>query len=177
MEKVKRWLQSALLASLVLTGGTASARQHDPLTPVEIDQLREVAQEPEKRLKLLADFARLRLTAIEQARAQEKSDANSPQALHDLMENFLAVYDELDDNISMYEDRKADLRRALKPVLAADSEFRARLEGLQHNLTAEERTECDFVMSSIVEAVTSGAIEHKKLLAKQAASEGNKKKK
>ena len=174
---MKRWLQHVLLASLILSGGAANARQRDPLTPVEVDQLREVAQEPEKRLKLLADFARLRLTAIEQARTQEKSDANNPQALHDLMENFLAVYDELDDNVSMYENRKADLRRALKPVLAADSEFRARLDGLQHNLTAEERTECDFVLNSIVEAVTSGTIEHKKLLAEQAASEGNKKKK
>ncbi len=174
---MKRWLQWTLLAGLVLAGGTATARQRDPLTQEEIDQLREVALEPEKRLKLLADFARVRLTAIEQARTQEKSDADSPRALHDLMENFLAVYDELDDNISMYEDRKADLRKALKPVLAADSEFHARIEGLQHNLTAEERTECDFVMSSIVEAVTTGTIEHKKLLEEQIASAGNKKKK
>ncbi len=174
---MKRWIQWALLAGLALAGGTATARQHDPLTQDEVDQLREVALEPEKRLKLLADFARVRLTAIEQARAQEKSDANSPRALHDLMENFLAVYDELDENIGMYEDRKSDLRKALKPVLAADSEFHARLEGLQHNLTAEERTECDFVISSIIEAVTSGAIEHKKLLTEQEASAGNKKKK
>lgn len=174
---MKRWIQWALLAGLTLAGGTATARQRDPLTQEEVDQLREVALEPEKRLKLLADFARVRLTAIEKARTQEKSDANSPRALHNLMENFLAVYDELDDNISMYEDRKSDLRKALKPVLVADSEFHARLEGLQHNLTAEERTECDFVMNSIVEAVTTGTSEHKKLLSEQEASAGNKKKK
>jgi len=174
---MKRWMQWALLAVLVLPVGPAAAKQRDPLTQEEIDQLRDVALEPEQRLKLLADFARARLTAIEQARTQAKSDANSPRALHDLMENFLAVYDELDDNIGMYEDRKADLRKSLKSVLAADSEFHARLEGLQHNLTAEERRECDFVMSSLVEAVISGSLEHRKLLDEQEAAAKNKKKK
>jgi len=31
----------------------------------------------------------------------------------------------LDENISMYEDRQADLRKAMKVVLLADNEFRA----------------------------------------------------
>jgi hypothetical protein len=174
---MKRWIQLALLASLVLGAVAFAGRRHDPLTQDEIDQLREVAQEPEKRLPLLADFARLRLTEIEESRTPKKPDAENPKSLHDLLEDFLAVYDELDENVSMYEDRQADLRRALKAVIAADNEFHARLEGLQHNLTAEERTECNFVMSSIVDAVTTGAIEHRKLLAEQNAAAGNKKKK
>jgi hypothetical protein len=166
----------------VFVPGTATARKHDPLTSDEIDQLREVALDPEKRLKLFADFARLRFTAIENARMPKKQDAAkpdaaSPRSLHDLMEDFLAVYDELDENIGMYEDRQADLRRAMKIVLLADSEFHARLEGLEHNLTPAERTECDFVLSSIVEAVTTGTSDHKKLLEEQEASFKNKKKK
>jgi hypothetical protein len=76
----------------------------------------------------------------------------------------------------MYEDRQSDLRQALKPVLLADNEFHARLEGLQHNMTPQERTECDFVLSSIMEAVASGTAEHKKLLAEQEVSFKNKKK-
>jgi len=166
---------------------TATAGRHDPLTSDEIDQLREVALDPESRLKLFADFARLRFTAIETARIPKKPDAAkpgapqrdaaNPRSLHDLMEDFLAVYDELDENISMYEDRQADLRKAMKVVLLADNEFHARLEGLQHNLTPEERTDCDFVLSSIVEAVTTGTAEHKKLLEEQETSFKNKKKK
>jgi hypothetical protein len=174
---MKRFMRWSLLALLAVVSGTATARKHDPLTYKEIDQLREVALEPEKRLKLLVDFARLRLTAIEEARAPKKSDGGDPPSLHDLMEDFLAVYDELDENVGMYEDRQADLRKALKIVLVADSEFHARLEGLQHNLTAEERTECDFIVGSIVEAVNSGTLEHKKLLGEQEAAARNKKKK
>lgn len=184
---MSRFLQWALLAGLVFVPSRATAGRHDPLTSDEIDQLREVALDPESRLKLFADFARLRFTAIETARMPKKqdaaksgaakSDAGNPRSLHDLMEDFLAVYDELDENISMYEDRQADLRKAMKVVLLADNEFHARLVGLQHNLTPEERTDCDFVLSSIVEAVTTGTAEHKKLLEEQEASFKNKKKK
>jgi hypothetical protein len=184
---MSRFLPWALLAGLVLAPGAATAGRHDPLTSDEIDQLREVALDPESRLKLFADFARLRFTAIETARMPKKPDADkpgadkpgtsNPRSLHDLMEDFLAVYDELDENISMYEDRQADLRKAMKVVLLADNEFHARLEGLQHNLTPEERTDCDFVLSSIVEAVTTGTAEHKKLLEEQETSFKNKKKK
>jgi hypothetical protein len=179
---MRLFLQWTLFAALLLAPCTAMARRHDPLTSDEIDQLREVALEPEKRLKLYADFARLRFTAIENARTPKKPDAGKPDAenprsLHDLMEDFLAVYDELDENISMYDDRQADLRKAMKIVLLADNEFHARLEGLQHNLTPEERTDCDFVLSSIVEAVTTGTAGHKKLLQEQEVSLKNKKKK
>ena len=165
-----------LIAGILLAAAPAFARQRDPLTQVEIDQLRDVALEPEKRLKLFADFAGARLTAIEQARAQEKSEKNTPQALHTLLEDFLTVYDELDDNIAMYLDRQSDLRKALKPVILADGDFHARLEGLQHNLTTEERAQCDFAISSAVDAVNTGILEHKKLLEEQTATPPGKKK-
>jgi hypothetical protein len=145
--------------------------------------LREAALDPEKRLKLLADFARVRFTAIETARtpppatAHKKPDEEPRRSLHDLMEDFLDVYDELDENIGMYEDRQSDLRKAMKIVLQADGEFHARLEGLQRNLTPEEHKECDFVLNSIVEAVATGTTEHKKTLVEQEASAKNKKKK
>jgi hypothetical protein len=57
------------------------------------------------------------------------------------------------------------------------NEFHARLDGLQHNLTSQERTECDFVLNNIVEALTTGTADHKKLLAEQEVSFRNKKKK
>ena len=177
MKRWTPWLFAALIFCPFLSPAVASAKGHDPLTSEEIDQLREVALEPEKRLKLLADFARVRLTAIEQSRtAKKKPDADAP-GLHDLLEDFLAVYDELDENIGMYEDRQSDLRKAMKPILVADSEFHARLEGLQHNLTAEEHKDCDFVLTTIAEAIRSGTVDHKKLLADQEADAKNKKKK
>jgi len=40
-------------------------RRRDPLTPPEIDQLRDTAWEPEQRLKLYVKFARERLAAVQ----------------------------------------------------------------------------------------------------------------
>ena len=48
-------------------------RQHDSLTNPEIDQLRDTALEPDLRLKLYVKFARARLAALEQARADPKT--------------------------------------------------------------------------------------------------------
>lgn len=182
---MRLFLKWALLAGLTLAPAAASARRHDPLSSDEIDQLREAALNPEKRLKLYADFARLRFSVIENARLPRKPDAakaktsheEEPRSLHDLMEDFLAVYDEMDENIGMYDDRQADLRKALKVVLLADGEFHARLEGLRHNLTPQEHSDCDFALNSITEAVTTGTADHKKLLADQEVSFKNKKKK
>jgi hypothetical protein len=182
MKRVFRWV---LLGCMIFATSAAFARRHDPLTSEEVDQLREVALEPEKRLKLLADFARQRLAAIESAVNPVKpvpgpANANKPEAeprpLHDLMQDFQDVYDELDENIGMYEDRQSDLSKALKPVLIADHEFHARLDGLQHNLTPEQRTDCDFVLTSIVETINNGTADHKKMLAEQEVAFKNKKK-
>jgi len=47
-------------------------RKRDPLTPPEVDQLRETALEPELRLKLYIKFARVRLASLEQVRSDPK---------------------------------------------------------------------------------------------------------
>jgi len=125
---------------------------------------------------------RLRIRSRISARTSSEKARTDPevkdrvQATRDRLQDFLDVYDELDDNIAMYEDRKSDLRKALKPVLLADGDFHARLQGLQHNLTTDERTACDFAINSAIDAVNSAAVEHKKLLAEQNASPPPKKK-
>ena len=58
-----------LLVVLLLTMMAPAARKRDPLTDAEADQLREVALEPGKRLKLYIKFAEARLVAIDQLRA------------------------------------------------------------------------------------------------------------
>ena len=58
----------ALLVLLLVVVASAQRRHRDPLTDAEADQMREVAQEPEKRLKLIIKFAQARLQAIEQLR-------------------------------------------------------------------------------------------------------------
>jgi chromosome segregation ATPase len=150
-------------------------RHRDPLNNLEIDQLRETAQEPDQRLKLLVQFTRARLDEIQKVRTDPKAVADRPQQVHDRLEDFSTLYDELDDNISMYADRRADIRKPLKGVIEADAEFKAKLEAFKESATPAELQQCEFLLTNALEAVTSGLDDHQKLLAEQ--EEAAKKKK
>src|SRR5512138_87019 len=101
------------LGSLVLMFTSSllwSQARRDPLNPVEIDQLRDAMLEPLDRLKLYVQFARTRLDSLEQMRRDPKT-GNRGQRTHDMLGDFLAIYDELNENIDMYVDRKEDIRK------------------------------------------------------------------
>src|SRR5256885_17008729 len=117
-----RWIFTSLLLPALISPAW-SQRRRDPLTRLEVDQLRDTAWEPELRLKLYIKFARARLAAVEQVRSDPKV-TDRAQATHDKLQDFLDVYDELNDNIDTYEGRKSDLRKALKAVIEGRSEER-----------------------------------------------------
>ena len=53
------------------------------------------------------------------------------QQTHDRLDDFLLIYDELNDNIDTYSDRKNDIRKPLKLIVDADTEFEAKLRALK----------------------------------------------
>ncbi len=75
-------------------------------------------------------FARGRLVAMEQMRSDPKTK-DRPQQTHDKLDDFLLIYDELNDNIDTYVDRKNDIRKPLKVIIDADTEFQAKLLALR----------------------------------------------
>ena len=85
----------------------------------------------------MSTFARARLAALEQARSDPKT-TDRGQATHDRLQDFLDVYDELNDNIDTYVERKADLRKVLKTVIDGDTEFQAKLRALRDDATAKK---------------------------------------
>ena len=125
-----------LLVLLVLTV-IASARRRDPLTEAETDQLREAAQEPGKRLKLYIQFTDARLTAIDELRADPKEAEGRGRKIHDLLEDFTALVDEINANLDTYQgrplikDERKDLHKGLKEVIAADEKFEQKLNALK----------------------------------------------
>jgi predicted nucleic acid-binding Zn-ribbon protein len=143
-------------------------QRSDPLTQAEIDQLRDTAVEPEMRMKFYVQFARARLVALEQMRADPKTK-DRPLRTHQMLEDFLAVYDELNDNLDNFEGRKSDLRKALKAVIEGDTEFQAKLRALQDDARSSrlESEEYRFILSSAIESVDSNTDDHRKLLAEQ----------
>ena len=152
-------------------------RRDDPLNSDEIDQLRETAIEPEKRMKLYVQFARARLVKLEQMLADPKVTDRGHQT-HNLLQEFLTVYDELNDNLDNFLDRKVDLRKALKAVIEGDTEFQAKLRAFKSDPRAskEDAAEYNFILSTATEAVDNGAEDHRKLLTEQQEIWKNKKK-
>jgi len=141
-------------------------RRRDPLNSQEIDQLRDAMLEPDQRLKLYVKFSRDRMTKLEQMRSDPKTVDRGRQT-HDMLEDFLAVYDELNDNIDMYVGRKDDIRKPLKVIIEADTEFQSKLRALKNaaNNNAAEASQYEFLLTDAIDTVDSSADDHRKTLA------------
>jgi hypothetical protein len=160
-----------------LAGGVATAqKRRDPLTQPEIDQIRDASWEPRDRLKLYVQFARARLVKLEQIRNDPKTKDRANQT-HDLLDDFQLLYDELNDNIDTYVDRKDDIRKPLKLIVEADTEFQAKLRGLKDaaDVPATEASTYEFILTNALDTVDSSSEDHRKLLAEQEDAAKHKK--
>jgi len=169
-------LACMIVACSLLSSLWAQSRR-DPLNPVEQDQLRDAAQEPSERLKLYIEFSRTRLTSLEQMRADPKVTDRAQQT-RDRLQDFLDVYDELNDNVDTFVQRKADLRKPLKTLIEADTEFQARLRALKSSADAnkDEAKQYDFLLTSVLDTVDSSVQDHRQLLSQQEEAFKHKKK-
>jgi hypothetical protein len=160
------WLRTLAAAGLLLlaTCVGSAQRRRDPLTQSEIDQVRDASWEPQKRLALYVSFARDRLTKLETVRSDPKTK-DRPQQTHDFLDAFLRIYDELNDNIDTYIGRKNDIRKPLKAVIEADTEFQAKLRALKDSadVKPEEAGQYEFVLSNALDTVDTSAEDHRKL--------------
>lgn len=163
MKQARKLIILILLLTLV-----AAARKRDPLTEAETDQLREVAMEPGKRLKLYIQFADARLLAIDQLRTDPKMAQGRGQKIHDLLEDFTAILDEINDNLDTYQGRplnkddRKELRKGLKEVIEASSKFDLKLKTLKSAtesdpVTQKEAADFQFVLQDAIEALKSSA--------------------
>lgn len=174
------WLarSTGLCLALLIGAETASAQhRRDPFTPPEIDEIRDSSWEPQLRLGLYVKFARARLVGMEQMRNDPKSKDRAQQT-HDRLDDFLLIYDELNDNIDTYIDRKNDIRKPLKVIIDADTEFQAKLLALRDaaNVPPEEAKQYEFILSSALDTVDSSAEDHRSLLADQEEAAKHRKK-
>ena len=165
-----------LVAAPLFTQG----RERDPLTEKEVDQLRETAMEPEKRLKLMVEFTRARMTTIDQVRTDPKVAKDRGQKLHDLLEDITTLVDEIDDNVENYNERSADLRKPLKDIVQMDSEFQTKLHDLKASAddakNSEEAADYKFAVQDATESVNQSAESSRKLLDEQNVKFAKKKK-
>ena len=170
-------LALALLTSFPIW---TQVHERDPLNEKEVDQLRESAIEPEKRLKLYVEFTRARMTSIDQLRSDAKAGKDRGKRIHDLLEDLATLVDEIDDNVSNYDERSADLRKPLKEIVQMDSEFQVKLRELKNTAddpkNAAEASDYGFALQDAIDSVNSSAESTRKLLEEQNVKFAKKKK-
>ena len=164
--------RSVVVVLLALSlSATAQIHRHDPLTSAETDALREVSMEPEKKLPLYVQYAQARLASIEQLRADSHSAQERGRQIHDLLEDFKVIVDEMDRNLDSFANQKLDFRKALKQMIQADGEFQATLGKLKESAkdpaNAAEAKEYEFAMLDVADAVDGNLDNAKDLLQEQ----------
>ncbi len=163
-----RYARRFLVATLLLTLVAAAAKRRDPLTDAEADQLREAAMEPGKRVKLYIKFADARLVTIDQLRADAKAANGRGKQIHDLLEDFTAILDEINNNFDMYQGRpldkddKKDFRKGLKEFIEAADKFDLKLKTLHAAAqtdpqTRKESPDYQFALQDAEEALKSSS--------------------
>ncbi len=169
-----------ILAALMVAGlcvlAQAQARR-DPLTAREVNQMRENAQDPTKRIDLLLGFARERLLAIEGLHGKPKPSSADAGKIADLLADLAALIDELDDNLDMYNGHSEDLRHSLRRVLEVEAEFQQKLQALNNHADPLEKRRFAESLEDATDALQGSTEGARAMLAGQLEKKGEEKNK
>jgi hypothetical protein len=159
----------AILLFVLLAIPVFSQRSRDPLTEAEADQLRELRQEPMKRLRLMVKFARARLATAEQLRSNPTlPDAN--KQIRTALEDFTSIVDEMDANVDAF--KADDIRKPLKEIVEADTDFQLKLRTLKEATPEKQRINYTFALDSAMDSVNASADTARAMLEDQLSKRG-----
>lgn len=111
-----------LLPGLAIALHAQKNRDRDPLNEDEIDQVRELRDQPVPRIKLYQKFIQQRIDEIKEIGPNPKAE-DRKAALRAKLEEFTRLSDELQDNLDTFDDAHADIRKALKDLVPASSKW------------------------------------------------------
>jgi hypothetical protein len=154
---------ACFLALLLACGAASHLRaqdQNDPLTDDEVQQIRDNAIHPDDRIRLYIKFIGERLDAIRQL-ASPRASKNERAQIHDKLDEFSRLCDELQDNLDTYDSAHADIRKSLKDLVAASAKWPPLIGGLPQDTTYE------FAQKVALEAAQSAVDEAKHLSVEQ----------
>jgi hypothetical protein len=165
----------AIILLFSLCAPAFAQSRHDPLNTREVEQMRENAQDPKKRVDLLLSFANERVMAIERLRTVAKPSPNDPDTLVDLLTDLAALIDELDDNLAMYNNHSEDLRKPLHRVLDAEAQFQKKLAELGESSSSTQRRRFAAALEDAADSLAASTESARAMLADQIAKKGEAK--
>lgn len=135
---LKRSVQAGVLAFVVGLGCVMPAAlpaqaQNDALTQQEVDTLRDAAFVPTERILTFQHILDDREKRIEELLARRKGHTDFAGEMHDVMEQFGQIDDELNDNLDEYARQHRDVRKALPKLVQATERWSTALRSPADN--------------------------------------------
>jgi exonuclease VII large subunit len=120
-------LPLAMLLLAAMSVPLAAQSTQDPLTNDQAEQVRDTGDKPIERVKLYMKFIEERTAEIHKLATDPR--AQSPNSrLHNLMEEFTRLADELQDNLETYSEEHADMRKTLKELVDHTAKWKTSLQ-------------------------------------------------
>ena len=138
----------------------AQKEKREPLTSAQIEEIREAGIYPDGRVKLYTNYLDEHAEVIKGLTKRALSVARA-RRLDDELQDFTALMDELGANLDVYSDRKADIRKSLKPLTEATQ----RWMGILRALAGEQGF--DLARKEAIESCDDLADQAKRLLQEQ----------
>ena len=157
---VSKIVVAFLLASPLLCIPLHAQRKKDALTPNEADQVAELRDQPNERIKLYQKFIQERIDAIKQIGPNPQGEDRKAE-LRAKYEEFTQLSDELQDNLDTFDEAHADMRKALKDLVPASAKWSDVL-----NQAAPDRA-YDFSRKTALDSAQSASDEAKQLYESQ----------
>lgn len=124
-----RTLTAFLLCILLTAPLYAQKNKREPLTEAQQDQIAEAGVSPVDRLNLYVKIINEHADTI-QGLIKRATSAARAHRIDDELQDFSALLDELSSNLDLYADRKADIRRSMKPMNEAIAHWQSTLNAL-----------------------------------------------
>jgi hypothetical protein len=127
-----RTLVAIFFSMLIAAPLAAQKEKREPLTQAQHDQIAEAGIDPVARVGLYVKFIDDHSDTIKGLITRAHTTARI-QRLNGELKDFAALIDELDDNLDVYSERKADIRKSLKGL----NDGIARWQAVLHALPSE----------------------------------------
>jgi hypothetical protein len=124
-----RCFPAILLCLLFVAPLHAQKQTREPLTEAQVEKIAEAGIDPNARVALYTQYLNEHADAIKSLTNRKVSDARASR-LSDALEDFTALMDELGENLDMYSDRKADIRKSLQVLADATPRWQGILRAL-----------------------------------------------
>lgn len=108
-----RTLAVLFICLLLVVPAIAQSQKREPLTEAQQDQIAEAGNEPVIRVNLYVKFLNEKSDTIKGLTHRAKSAARAKRLDGELLD-FAALLDEFSDNLDLFAQRKADIRKSFK---------------------------------------------------------------